>query len=459
MIPSGLRPSDYVFDKVVRVYTHILQNLDGSGLFDPDRVGMDVVRLLNSKFSGSGIYFVHAGNELHNYLTSSGLDLNTIKYGDPIFSLSRHSDGVDIYVPCNAVSYTGGNVEGVSEGLKGGSIITSDYVSSTLAHEMGHSLGLYHTHMGTYKLHNPESTSEIEGDPEYVDGSNSLVAGDLVSDTPADPKLWDSNGNYAGGSSAKDQNGQIYSPDPYNIMSYSSKASRFSQGQIVRMHYFLSDKLSQFLARPEISGASHFSQSAQYKATGIQGSNFEWLVRRHRAASSIDDQPESVVKERYSISTNPLTVTSSESEYIEIGITLSGSSEDFLSVKKTTTNAPSPITGSLMWTISGNGTGWHYSTNMDWGDPLELYFDNTTLYLDYSDKAAAKLSNLNFSTVTAANRVLRGNQIVITKSDCARGYLKFKISDACGTSSGYFTIPVAVKGSYYSFGAPIIGAW
>ncbi|RMG21332.1 MAG: T9SS C-terminal target domain-containing protein, partial [Bacteroidetes bacterium] len=101
---------------------------------------------------------------------------------------------------------------------------------STLAHEIGHYLGLYHTHETFYGN-------------EFVDGSNCTYAGDELCDTPADPRLGTHNVNtaceYTGRS--RDLNGQFYEPDPGNIMSYSRKACRthFSAEQGVRMQYYL----------------------------------------------------------------------------------------------------------------------------------------------------------------------------------------------------------------------------
>ena len=99
---------------------------------------------------------------------------------------------------------------------------------STFAHELGHNLGLYHTH------------DESNGS-ELVDGSNCDVAGDLVCDTPADPRLSSSTVNsfceYTG--SATDGNGTPYNPDPSNMMSYSRKSCRdhMSFDQQVRAAY------------------------------------------------------------------------------------------------------------------------------------------------------------------------------------------------------------------------------
>lgn len=97
-------------------------------------------------------------------------------------------------------------------------------LTTTLPHEIGHVLGLLHTH---------------ESGDELVDGSNCQIAGDLVCDTPADPTLRystvDSSCRYYG--TARDAKGQLYHPDTKNIMSYSRKECRtsFTPGQFKRV--------------------------------------------------------------------------------------------------------------------------------------------------------------------------------------------------------------------------------
>ncbi|MBC6401121.1 MAG: hypothetical protein GDA37_08945 [Ekhidna sp.] len=67
----------------------------------------------------------------------------------------------------------------------------------TSAHELGHCLGLYHTHKGL--------AYRERGCAEAIDGSNCNTCGDLVCDTPADNGKVNTNG---------------YMPDLTNIMSY-----------------------------------------------------------------------------------------------------------------------------------------------------------------------------------------------------------------------------------------------
>jgi acetyl-CoA carboxylase beta subunit len=101
---------------------------------------------------------------------------------------------------------------------------------STLAHEVGHWFGLMHTHGN---LDN--------GTDELVNGSNCTDAGDLICDTPADPRLTglvSSNCVYNPPSVApRDANGQLFAPETNNLMSYSLSQcrNRFSDGQVLIM--------------------------------------------------------------------------------------------------------------------------------------------------------------------------------------------------------------------------------
>jgi len=82
--------------------------------------------------------------------------------------------------------------------------------SNTLAHEVGHVLGLSHPH-------------DVLIEPELVNGSNCTIGGDMLCDTPADPRL-DLPGmmlppcTYVG--TVTDANGDLYTPMLNNLMSY-----------------------------------------------------------------------------------------------------------------------------------------------------------------------------------------------------------------------------------------------
>ena len=126
-------------------------------------------------------------------------------------------------------------------------MLKSHLSQSTFAHEMGHYYGLYHTHG---KANCDVLTDELVNDP------NCARTGDDVCDTPADPNLQglgcdailvnSSTCAYTG--TLRDKNGDLYQPNPRNIMSYSWPKCKdyFSPGQYERMQYF-----SQFRVYPE----------------------------------------------------------------------------------------------------------------------------------------------------------------------------------------------------------------
>lgn len=131
--------------------------------------------------------------------------------------------GSEIGSLCGISSFTFSPVQGIA--MDNGCTAQAGNMS-TLAHEIGHYLDLFHTH---------ESTMGIE----CVDGTNCGVAGDMICDTPADPNvlgevnaacLWTSSEMDVCGS------GQVYTPSTRNLMSYSTKACRdeFTAGQLAR---------------------------------------------------------------------------------------------------------------------------------------------------------------------------------------------------------------------------------
>ena len=101
-----------------------------------------------------------------------------------------------------------------------------------LSHEMGHALGLFHTHRPLGK----PNTLPCECN-ENPDSSNGFVCGDLVADTPADPLgTIDGQCNYTG-DIPNDPGGTIYYPYTNNIMSYYryNCQNAFTPGQKSRM--------------------------------------------------------------------------------------------------------------------------------------------------------------------------------------------------------------------------------
>jgi len=138
----------------------------------------------------------------------------------------------------------------------------TDYIGMTLAHEIGHLLGLYHT-FGNSNTGNviKEHVTRDPNDPNY----NALTEGDLVHDTPAMPNFRNPNSgaivdpdnseivlefpldddcNYTG--SMTDLLGVPFELTPYdvaNLMSYAPDRchSVFTPGQGIRIREFIND--------------------------------------------------------------------------------------------------------------------------------------------------------------------------------------------------------------------------
>ena len=115
---------------------------------------------------------------------------------------------------------------------------------TTMAHEMGHDYGLYHTF--------ERANNRRETVPRSGSSSNCTIAGDLLCDTEADPNSNSYNlGDYINAScqytgQAQDSLGNAYTPPVHNIMTYGRFECRnhFTDEQRDRMHYFITNTAS-----------------------------------------------------------------------------------------------------------------------------------------------------------------------------------------------------------------------
>ena len=116
------------------------------------------------------------------------------------------------------------------------------HLTGTLAHELGHFFGLHHTHGDEKKFQK-----------ELANGSNCLVAGDSLCDTPADPGLQGRviatdpcNCRYNG--NQRDRFDDPYHPLADNIMSYAPDLClrSFTPGQLNKISYYARWRRAQF---------------------------------------------------------------------------------------------------------------------------------------------------------------------------------------------------------------------
>lgn len=215
----------------IPIQIHILRNTEGKGGTDEQMV-FEEFDLVNDIYAEANIEFLI--NKSINYIDSDQFfDFN--KADEDALAGANDVDGaLNIYF-ANTVSTSNNNICGYTH--MPGSGLDRIFMAkgcsgngSTLAHEIGHYLSLMHTH------------GFSSGSNELVDGSNCDEEGDLLCDTPADPKLTglvNSDCEYTG--NLLDPSGQPYNPDVDNIMSYSPSycRSHFTQEQIDQMVFSL----------------------------------------------------------------------------------------------------------------------------------------------------------------------------------------------------------------------------
>ncbi len=210
-------------------------NLAHKGELHPDREDEVYVPIAFYIEMNAGVPVYNAANlapalaECNTWFASADLILEIC--GDPIYyEAGEGYTSINNVMNVNiAASYSGC---GVNYGYGPNTTINPNCnrpFDEILAHELGHALGLPHTHGYT----NTGTTTEL------VDGSNCETHGDHFCDTPADPNLLyviNSSCVYTG--SAVDANGDAYQPNTHNLMSYtySHCPDHFSEEQSERMH-------------------------------------------------------------------------------------------------------------------------------------------------------------------------------------------------------------------------------
>ncbi len=205
--------------QIIPVQIHIVRLDNGTGGIMEASVLAELATV-NMLYQGAGLIFVAC--EGANFINSTAFStVAGFDEGDNLAATYNIPNVLNLYFVENAYFDVA-----MTESACGWATFTGDsdeYVlmdndcatnGSTLAHEIGHYFDLFHTH------------EDFQG-AELVDGSNCMIAGDLMCSTPADPNLSgvvDGACTYTG--MATDANNQMYMPDPTNIMSYSLKTCR-----------------------------------------------------------------------------------------------------------------------------------------------------------------------------------------------------------------------------------------
>ena len=217
----------------IPVKIHIIRNSDGSGGITTAEINSAFADL-NASFAGSLLeFFICDGVE---YIDDSD-SARFMKGEEQQFIETNYVPGlINLYFADYIENEFNDAICGFSDNVGRNDVVVLKNScannGSSLAHEMGHFFSLLHTH----------GTNNIAMTTELVDGSNCDTDGDGICDTPADPRLKsstvDNACHYSG--TETDANGDHFSPDTRNIMSYSNKNCRtlFSEQQIARMYAF-----------------------------------------------------------------------------------------------------------------------------------------------------------------------------------------------------------------------------
>jgi hypothetical protein len=170
-------------------------------------------------------------------------------------------------------------------------------MSAILAHEIGHTLGLYHTHSagrswshtnngGCGDCHQESVSRSRRQEIGCVGTYNELkcdVNGDYLCDTAADPELTNLINYpclYDSSNGGTDNWGEVWTPDTSNIMSYSylDCINFFSPLQVGKMNYYFT-QIGISYPFYSVNGANYLcnGQTGYYSTSSLPGvSNYTW---------------------------------------------------------------------------------------------------------------------------------------------------------------------------------------
>ena len=242
----------------VHLNFHIITLSDGTGGRTVDDI-YDAVEVLYDHFSPHNIFFhVDCIDFIADDLCYDEILGAFFGFASNCLYLPTNPNVIDIFVLSeNGTGFTGGQANGIPSSklaVKGtkylGGIPHDVLKSPILSHEVGHCLGLFHTHHGTCESGCPELVIQPT-DPNNPDYNNCLMCGDFVCDTNASSELnttpqedcndvvvsqcfTNPNLLYA------DENGNTYIPQVNNIMSSAPLTCQdnftLGQGERIREH-------------------------------------------------------------------------------------------------------------------------------------------------------------------------------------------------------------------------------
>lgn len=258
----NLRGGNYT----VEIWVHSINEDNGTGGPTYQEV-LDELKDLEDYYAPHNICFAFMGyDKINDSSYASDPDFDGDDADDLIADYPPNSTVVDIYILPDYTFFRGTAFAIPNHYLL---IYAGRFNTAHLSHEMGHCLGLYHTH-------------ETAFGTECPDGSNGTTAGDKCADTPADDDGgWsESPCSYTGGGT---NCGQAINADPDNIMSYAPYACRdeFTADQRDRMY-------SNLMNAPELSSVQVSTASATLSGSYQSGESFWSRTNTITCASGYD---------------------------------------------------------------------------------------------------------------------------------------------------------------------------